>query len=95
MNPSEVSDELTDDAVDAWHDAPRDEHGNRPLLDDLMRHILAAVLPVHEAQVRERVATEIMQAAPRFNPDCLNSNCPGCIRRTQAKRDARIARGGS
>ena len=43
--PADVPDDLVDDAVDAWHEAPRDEHGNRPMLDDLMRHILAAVLP--------------------------------------------------
>lgn len=59
MKPEDVPDDLADNAVDAWHEAPRDEHGNRPLLDDLMRHILTAVLPTHTRRVREQVAADI------------------------------------
>jgi hypothetical protein len=54
MDPADVDGELVDDAVDAWHETPRPM-----LLDDQMRHILAAVLPEHEKQVRAKVAEEI------------------------------------
>jgi hypothetical protein len=49
-----VPGEMVDDAVDVWH-----ETAHRIPLDDQMRAILAAVLPAHEAMVRQRVAEEI------------------------------------
>lgn len=58
MKPEDVPDDLADDAVDAWHEAPRNEHG-LVILDDHMRYVLAAVLPAHERRVREQVAAEI------------------------------------
>lgn len=51
MKPDDVDGELVDDAVDAWHEMPRPA-----LLDDQMRFILAAVLPVHEKQLRAELA---------------------------------------
>lgn len=54
MDPADVDGELVDDAVDAWHEMPRPM-----LLDDQMRHILAAALPEHARQVRERIASEL------------------------------------
>ena len=54
MGPAEIDGELVDDAVDAWHEMPRPM-----LLDDQMRHILAAVLPEHEKQVREQIAAKL------------------------------------
>ncbi len=62
MKPEDVPDDLADNAVDAWHEAPRNEHG-LVILDDHMRYVLAAVLPAHAAQVRERVAAETRAAA--------------------------------
>ena len=68
MKPSEVPDDLADDAVDAWHEAPRNEHG-LVILDDHMRYVLAAVLPAHERRVREQVAAEIRETARSLRED--------------------------
>lgn len=80
--PEEVPEEIVLDAVDAWHDAPRNEH-NMIALDDHMRFIIAAVygqigwralasLPVElaerERQVRERLAADLAQRADGAQP---------------------------
>jgi hypothetical protein len=51
---TEVPDDLVADAVDAWHEAPRNEHGHIAL-DDLMRFVLVAVLPTDRAAERAKV----------------------------------------
>lgn len=59
MKPEDVPESLVDDAVDGWHNAPHDENGaHTVLLDDVMRHVLAAVLPAHERMVIGRVACQ-------------------------------------
>jgi len=45
----EIPQEAIDDAVDAWHEAPRNEH-EAIALDDLMRHVLEAAAPYIAAQ---------------------------------------------
>lgn len=52
MRPEDVAGDLVDNAVNAWHDTRCADM----LLDDLMRHILAAVIPAigeHLAQAIE------------------------------------------
>jgi hypothetical protein len=81
MDPADVPDELVDDAVDAWHEMPR------PMaLDDQMRHILAAVLPEFERQVREKVAEEIEKSGGTGS---------GCLWNAATLAAAEIARGGA
>lgn len=58
----EVPDELVDDMVAAWHDAPRNERG-LILLDDHMRFIAAAVVGRHEQMVLQRASEKLMALA--------------------------------
>ena len=46
----DVPGRLVDDAIDAWHEMPRPL-----LLDDQMRHILAAVLPGFDQVIRAEI----------------------------------------
>lgn len=68
--PDDVPDELVDDAVDAWHDAPRNEHGLIPL-DDHMRHILATVVPTIRQAERSRTLEDL--DAGRITPEDLGA----------------------
>lgn len=55
MTPEEVPGDLVDDAVDGWHDAPNDNGKHTVLLDTVMRHVLAAVLPNAYRQLAKQV----------------------------------------
>lgn len=59
MKPEEIPQDFVDAAVDGWHNAPNENGRHTVLLDDVMRHVLANVLPAHEALVRKMVAGEI------------------------------------
>ncbi|MFF3665398.1 helix-turn-helix domain-containing protein [Microtetraspora malaysiensis] len=54
---AEISEAWVLDAVDAWHDAPRNHHGH-VALDELMRFVLGRVAPViaEQARSQERAA---------------------------------------
>jgi hypothetical protein len=58
----EVPAERVADAVDAWHKAPRNERG-LIALDDLMRYVLAAVLPADRAAERAAISASLRRAA--------------------------------
>jgi hypothetical protein len=63
--------DLVADAVDAWHDAPVNEHGGIPL-DEHMAFILAVVVPTVAAQERaderRKVAEEIREIVEDDGP---------------------------
>lgn len=95
MNREQVPDELVlAGLAEYWNDGR--EHLADYDGDDIkfLQECLAAVLPVHERQVREQVAKEIEDTvcAP---PKGHDRKCPDCYRYQQMKRDARIARGES
>lgn len=98
MKLKDVPADLLDLAWDAWvSQSPEDESG-------AIRATLAAVLPAHERQVRERVAEQILteraereQRTPDGRPIAAPAT-PEHVhirleRRKQAERDAQIARG--
>ena len=59
MKHEDIPQDVVDDAVDGWHNAPQKDGKPHALLDDVMRHVLAAALPRHAALVRAEIAKEI------------------------------------
>jgi len=81
MKPTEVPAEYVQMMADAEFDAPAGCSAEYSY-----RTVLAAVLPVHERQVRERVAAEITET--------IDADVPGQYE-AGLERAARIARGES
>ena len=94
MKPEDVPDELIEVAYQAYLRAPQ-----IPINDvSVWGYALAAVLPAHERQVRERVAAEIRETARSLREDgqISQDGWRGYVAAAYiAQEGARIARGES
>jgi hypothetical protein len=100
VTPEQVPDELVAAAqqadIDWMRKVLREVGGSwQAVPDEQVRRLLAAVLPVHERQVREQVSTQILQSVCAPGEQCADRFCRDCTRYEQAQRDARLARGES
>lgn len=61
MRPEDVPEDLMAVAIQAMYEQIKVDHSGRPdpLWIEIARHVAAAVLPLHEQQVRERIAADL------------------------------------
>ncbi len=88
MQPADVPDELVKAASDGWWRA-----ANKGLdWEEWLRVELAAVLPLHEQQVRERIETDLKRQA--YLAAVCHVDGESCLEAMTLARAARVVRGG-